>query len=285
MFIFVYAIFLVELGVLEKFMHLERVLMTKPTYYDVVYEINPWMNTSVGVDKSLAMQQWQGVVNAYEKLGVKVELMEPDPKFPDMVFSANVGLVQGNSFLRSNFKYEQRRGEAHLAEEWFRDHNFKVTTIPEELSFEGTGDALICGDFIFGGYGFRTEKEAYSHVSEAFNMEVVPIQLHHDRFYHLDTCLAVLNDDTVLCYADSFSPEDVNTIQRRVKNFVRVSRDDNMKFACNSLCVDDSVIINAGISDELKQNLTSLDFKIIEVDTGEFIKAGGSVWCMTLALR
>lgn len=266
-------------------MKLERVLMTKPTHYDVVYEINPWMNTSVGVDKKLAMEQWQGVVDAYERLGVEVELTEPDPKFPDMVFNANVGLVKGNSFLRSNFKYEQRRGEAFLAEQWFKEHNFEVSTIPERVSFEGTGDALICGDFIFGGYGIRTDKEAYEQVSKVFDMEVVPLQLHHDRFYHLDTCLAVLNNDTVLCYEDSFSPQDADTIKKRVKNFVKVSREDNMKFACNSLCVDDSVIINAGISDELKQNLTSLDFKILEVDTGEFIKAGGSVWCMTLALR
>ena len=69
------------------------ILMCEPKHYDIVYEINPWMNRQHGAKKQLATQQWNQLKNLIEKCGVEVKLVSPEAGWPDMVFTANAGLM------------------------------------------------------------------------------------------------------------------------------------------------------------------------------------------------
>lgn len=66
-----------------------RLLMCHPEHFRVAYAINPWMDPSDPVDVGLAIRQWEGLHAVYEQLGYQVELIEPVPGLPDMVFTAN----------------------------------------------------------------------------------------------------------------------------------------------------------------------------------------------------
>src|SRR5689334_23259871 len=70
-----------------------HVLMCRPEYFAVAYEINPWMHTTVPVDRRLAIKQWETIARTYETLGHNVEFVDPVVGLPDMVFTANSGLV------------------------------------------------------------------------------------------------------------------------------------------------------------------------------------------------
>ena len=70
-----------------------RYLMCRPTYFAVDYAINPWMDISLGVDRELALQQWDALRRTYLDLGHQVDVIPPVPGLPDMVFAANGGLV------------------------------------------------------------------------------------------------------------------------------------------------------------------------------------------------
>ena len=50
-------------------------LMCPPTFFDVTYAINPWMDPRVPVDRSRAAAQWSALVAAYERAGHRVDLL------------------------------------------------------------------------------------------------------------------------------------------------------------------------------------------------------------------
>src|SRR6266536_3277057 len=111
----------------------QRLLMCRPTYYGIEYEINPWMSRSQGADTSRAMTQWQALYETLtERVGTRVELIEPVPGLPDMVFTANAGLVWGRVFIPSCFRHVERAGEEPLFEHWFAERGFEIRRLPED---------------------------------------------------------------------------------------------------------------------------------------------------------
>ena len=74
-----------------------------------------------------------------------------------MVFTANAGLAVGRRFIPSNFRHQERAGEAPLFAQWMKDRGYEIVWLPPSLYFEGEGDALFAGDALFCGYKFRTD--------------------------------------------------------------------------------------------------------------------------------
>src|SRR5690349_17129271 len=134
-----------------------RILMCPPDHYGIEYEINPWMNRKVGSDPTESSRQWRALHDTLVELGVTVERLEPVAGLPDLVFTANAGLVYRKSFVDSSFRYGVRQGETPHFDRWAREHGFQVVTLPPGHNFEGAGDALFCGESLFAGYRFRSD--------------------------------------------------------------------------------------------------------------------------------
>ena len=92
-----------------------RILMCRPDYYGIEYEINPWMNVRAGSDPERAGAQWQALWKTLTELGVVVDLIEPVPGLPDLVFTANAGLVYHDLFLPARFRFGVRQGESPIS--------------------------------------------------------------------------------------------------------------------------------------------------------------------------
>src|SRR5437773_9462562 len=122
-----------------------RILMCPPDHYGIEYEINPWMSRSRGSSPERARRQWNALYEILRGLSVTIELITPQPGLPDLVFSANAGLVYKNRFFSSRFRYEVRARESPHWDAWFAGHGFTVEHLPEGIFFEGAGDALFCG--------------------------------------------------------------------------------------------------------------------------------------------
>src|SRR5437016_13965508 len=129
-----------------------RILMCPADYYGIEYEINPWMSRSRGSTREQALEQWRHLYETLIGLGVQVELMTPQPGLPDLVFTANAGLVFGRKFYSSRFRHEVRARETPHFDAWFATHGFDVHHLPPGTFFEGAGDALFCGPTLFAGY-------------------------------------------------------------------------------------------------------------------------------------
>jgi arginine dihydrolase len=257
-------------------------LMCPPTYFDVVYAINPWMHPELPADAGRAAAQWEQLRAAYEAAGHHVELITPKRGLPDMVFAANSALVIDGTALLARFHYTERRGEERLYARWFRGHGINVRKA--EHGHEGEGDFACAGDVILAGTGFRTERAAHREVERVFGREVLSLELVDPRFYHLDTALFVLRDEEIVYFPGAFSDDSRATLHRRFPHALLVDETDAVAFGCNAASDGHHVFMPTG-ADGLANELQARGYEPVLLDLSELRKAGGSVKCCTLELR
>lgn len=265
-----------------------RFLMCSPQFYEVDYVINPWMEGNVHKSSlERAQEQWHGL---YQKISERanVDLVKPQPGWPDMVFTANAGLILGDQVVLSRFLHPERQGEEPFFKEWFEAQGHTVHVLPPDLPFEGAGDALLDreGRWLWAGYGFRTELDSHALVAEWLGIEVLSLHLMDERFYHLDTCFCPLTGGYLLYYPPAFDSYSNRLIEMRVPADKRIAIDepDAINFACNAVNIGQTVIMNQ-TSDGLKAQLAAAGFEVVETPLTEFLKAGGAAKCLTLRVN
>ena len=259
-------------------------LMCPPDYYEVAYEINPWMSVRRQVNQKLAMKQWAHYYDLLtEQLNVKVELLKPVLGLPDLVFTANGGLVHKRVFIKGNFRHKERKGEEPHYESWFKKKGYIVKTIPKPFSFEGEGDALFMGQELYTGFHFRSDVEAHDSVSGLLRIPYFALELCDKRFYHLDTCFAPLNEETALTYLPAFETYAQLVLLENVRDLIKVSEKEALNFACNAVVLDKDIILPSGCPKATKE-LEKRGFHVYPLDFSEFIKAGGAAKCLALKI-
>ncbi|HET8589349.1 MAG TPA: arginine deiminase-related protein [Nakamurella sp.] len=259
-----------------------RYLMCRPTHFDVVYSINPWMDTAVPVDADLAMAQWRDLVATYRSLGHRVEIIEGEPGLPDMVFAANAATVIDGTAVAARFSTDKRTGEEQPYRAWLRDHLSSVL-VPDRVN-EGEGDLLWTGRLLLAGSGFRTDPLAHGEISELLGVPLVSLRLVDPSFYHLDTALAVLDQDTVAYYPGAFSAGSQRILRRLYPDAIEVSLADAQWFALNAVS-DGRFVVLPKQAPDFAEQLAAAGFEPVPVDVSEFRKAGGGAKCCTLELR
>lgn len=265
----------------------DRILMCPPDYFSLDYTINPWMAGNEGtLDSARARVQWQALHDGLAEVA-DVELMDPHPDLPDLVFTANAGFVVGNKVVPSHFMPQERRPEEPYIKKWFADRGFEMLVLPEDIGFEGAGDCLIDrdGPWLWTGYGFRTEIEAHDYLGRWFGREVVSIRLTDPRFFHIDTCFCPLTGGFLLYYPDAFDADSVKAIEKRVPagRRIPVAASDAANFACNSVNIGHKIFAHR-LSKSLQKRLIGLGFELHETPLTEFLKSGGSAKCLSLRL-
>lgn len=262
--------------------------MCLPTYYEVSYEINPWMINNKGqTETDLARKQWADLTVILADY-FDVTIMFPQPGLPDLVFTANAGFVLGKKAVVSKFKTKERQGEEKFFDVIFRNNGFDVIDWPANVIFEGAGDALLDRKkpIIWAGYGFRTEIAAHNVLADIFQREVLSLRLVDDRFYHLDTCLCPLYNGYMLYYPEAFDKESQKRIKDNVEpeKLIPVGHDDAFKFCCNAVNAGKHLFLHdcsQELQDKLKDNG---GFHTHLTPLSEFLKAGGTAKCLTLKL-
>jgi lysine-ketoglutarate reductase/saccharopine dehydrogenase-like protein (TIGR00300 family) len=259
--------------------------MCAPDHYDVDYVINPWMEGNIHKSsRDRAVEQWQKLYHVLKDRAL-VDLVPPAKGWPDMVFTANAGLVLGDNVVLSRFFHKERQGEEPYFKEWFEQNGFTVYELPKDLPFEGAGDALFDreGRWLWAGYGFRSELDSHPYIAGWLDTEVVSLRLIDERFYHLDTCFCPLTGGYLLYYPPAFDSYSNRVIEMRIppEKRIVVEEPDAVCFACNAVNVNNTIVMNQ-VSDRLKQQLREGGFEVVETPLSEFLKAGGAAKCLTL---
>jgi N-dimethylarginine dimethylaminohydrolase len=260
-----------------------RYLMCRPEHFEVSYAINPWMDVARPVDRDLALRQWETLRATYLGLGHEVHLIDPLPGLPDMVFAANGGLVVGGRAMGARFTHPERLDEGPAYFKWLSGAGLVEVVEPLAVN-EGEGDFLVVGDLILAGTGFRTDPRAHGEVQEFFGRPVISLQLVDPRFYHLDTALAALDDDTVAYFPGAFSPGSLAVLQRLFPDAVLAGEADAVVLGLNAVSDGHNVVLPAAAVD-LAEQLGARGYQPVPVDLSELLKAGGSVKCCTMELR
>ena len=265
-----------------------RFLMCRPEYFGVDYVINPWMKGNVGrTDREVAAMQWERLYEALKSVA-EVELIEPQPGLPDMVFTANAGILIENEFVLTHFAKREREPEEPQFKKWFKERGVSVHLIPPNLLFEGAGDALLDGSgrWLWVAYGDRTSLETHPYLAKIFNIEVLSLRLTDPRFYHLDTCFMPMEDGYLMYYPGALDANSNRIVEERVPPDKRIElgMDEAVDFSANSVNIGKKVIMNR-CSSGLRKRLSECGFEPIETPLTEFMKAGGSAKCLTLRLN
>ncbi len=268
-----------------------RYLMCRPEHFIVSYRINPWMEPAKPTDTARAVAQWQALYDAYLALGHEVELIDPVPGLPDMVYTANGGFVIDGRALGVRFRVDERRGEEQPFMDWFAAHGFEVIE-PIEVQ-EGEGDFLLVGDVILAGTGFRSVGDSHREVGEVFGREVVSLRLVDPRFYHLDTAIAVLDpvegpggvERANIAYLPSaFDAASQAVLAARYPDAIRVSDEDGAVFGLNSASDGRNVFVSPRARGFAAQ-LAERGYIPVPIDLSELLLGGGGIKCCTLELR
>ncbi len=262
-------------------------LMCPPKLYDVNYVINPWMAGNVHASsRTRAAEQWQRLYEAVSTIA-DVQLIEPQPGSPDMVFTANAGLERNGTVAISSFFHPERQGEEPHFRRWFHEAGYTVLDTPRATPFEGEGDALFStdGTRLWVGYGPRTDSSSHNPLRKVWGIEVTSLHLIDPRFYHLDTCFAPLDGGYVMYFPEAFDRASLDKIEAfyPAEKRIVVAEADAVCFACNAINVDRTIILN-NISSDLRHKLEARGFDIIEVTLTEFLKAGGAAKCLVMKL-
>lgn len=238
------------------------------------------------VNLDQAWEQWTKMRDIYKYLSLEVHEIEGQFELPDMVFCANqtfsyIDAHGTRSIVISKMKSAIRQPEVTHFRNWAEARGYKVQDLAE-VDFEGCGDAIWnyeTGE-IYGGYGFRTEKEAYRRLAELVPNKIYQLELVDPRFYHLDTCLVILNATTAAFVEEAYTAEGVQLLKSKFKDLIRISKEESLNhFAGNAFCADGkNVVLQRGATEFVAQ-LKERGFKVYQVETSEFMKSGGSVFC------
>lgn len=269
-----------------------RVVLTSPTFFDVEYVINPHMTGNIGgVNREAALQQWKALRAAFAARDIEPLVVDGQPGLPDMVFCANQTLpyrdprTGQNGVVLSRMHAPERQGEVEHYASFFNSIGYRVDHLPDGVNtdFEGMGDAIWHPSryLLWGGYGYRTDRDAYEALSEQLDVRIIALSLTDPAFYHLDTCFSVLDRSSVLIYPGAFGEDALALIHHFFDTVVSAPEDEaREQFACNAHCPDQSHVFIQEGCDETISRLRDAGFHPVELDTSEFLKSGGSVFCM-----
>ena len=260
----------------------KRLLLCRSANFQVDYSINPWMKPGAS-DPQQAVRQWQQLVKTLRATGVELEVAEFAPDAPQEVIWTRdaFALIDGRIVL-ANFKYPVRRRETPYYQEWFAQHGFE--TEAASVTLEG-GNMIAHGGRYYVGTGYRAEASDCEQLARQFGIEVVPLAVTSNDFFHLDLAFLSLGDATAFYYPPAFTPEAQHTLQAQIKDLHEFSEAEMKGYCANSITLGDTVIMQAGNS-SFKRRLLDLGKDVREVDVSEFKNiGGGGIHCLTNVLE
>jgi len=140
---------------------------------------------------------------------------------------------------------------------------------------------VIWGDKMFAGYGVRSDLGGIRRAAKILDLELIPLKLNHDNFYHLDTCFCLLNSHSAMYYPGAFTPSALRKLRKHIPDLIPLDVTDATMFACNSVVYKNQILMPSGPQKILKE-LDIRGYEITLINTSEFLKSGGSLQCMTL---
>jgi len=255
--------------------------MCPPTHYEIKYIINDWMDENFKVDKVTAIAQWESVCETYEKLGAEVSIIEAVEGIPELTFAGDSILLFGDKAISSKFRFEERQPEVTPMADWFSELGYSIHNLPKGIHLEGNAETILWNGKLFGGWGIRSDKEAFKRVAGIFDVDVVPLYL-KEPYYHLDTGFCPINADTIAYVPDAFDEQSREIVSGLAKNMITIDSIEARMMACNSKVVGDTVVVSTKQAPKFVADVIALGLNVVELELSEFLKAGAGAKCLTL---
>jgi len=258
-----------------------QLFLCPPTFLNLSYEINPWMDKDRPFSHERALHQWENLVNLYKSLVPQhTKVVEPKENLTELCFFGDSVFAHKNKAVFSRFATEERFPETEYVMNYLASLGFEGERVPEEISFEGSGETMMWNGNILVGYGKRSSSEIVDYLKTTFNCNVYGFELIDPKYYHLDTAMCPISNDLIAVYEPAFSEESKQTIKSLGCEILYLSEQDANEFALNSIVIDNHVIVNQDAVN-FQNQLRNRGFNVHPIDISEFIKFGGGIKCLT----
>lgn len=279
-----------------------KVLMSGADYFNDGFAINALMDSSNPVDIDKATQEHDSIKHAMQSIGIEVIQVHPPRGCQDGVYTANWALCRGDTAVMASLPNKRTDEEAYAAEV-LSSLGKRLVFLPKGLKFSGQGDALPCGNYLFAGTGYRTDKEVHDFLAKNLDYKVIGLQaiptLDQQKkpvinkitgwpdsfFYDIDLAIAVLSPNLIAWCREAFTPESQAKIDKITDlEKIEVSYEEAVKgFACNLVSNGEAVVMSH-YAPRLKKAVEDAGFKTITIPATELFKGGGYIRCTTLTL-
>ena len=262
---------------------LKKVIVCEPRYMKIDEIINETQRhfAKDNINMKRAMKQHQLFVDTMKKNGVDVYKLPAMEKFPEQVFTRDIGFTIGETVFVSRMGSNIRDGEEKVLRNWLLEHQINLSLI-EGDRIEG-GDVIVHGDTVYIGVSGRTSEETIQELqSQVPHMNVVPVPF--DPIYlHLDCVFNILSEKDALIYKPAFE-EKVYQMLASTFNVIEVEKEEQFTLGTNVLSIGNKKVLSLPINENVNRALRERGYEILEVDISEIIKSGGSFRCCSMPL-
>lgn len=262
---------------------LKRVILCQPEYMSIREVINETQKhfEDEGIHIERAVEQHNQLVSILRNYKIEVILLPYHKKYPEQVFTRDIGFTLGQTIFVAKMASDVRQGEEAVLQQWLDDEEISYYNLAEDL-IEG-GDVIIDRKTIYVGLSNRTNQRAVDHLQSLltqFNVIAIPFK---ERYLHLDCVFNVISPDIALIYPEALTKKDIELFSSRY-NLLEVSKEEQFTLGTNVLAIGNKRILSLPVNKNVNKNLRDRGFEVIEVDITEIIKSGGSFRCCTLPI-
>ena len=262
---------------------LQRVLLCPPRFMEIKEVINDvqkrYKDENIDVHKALI--QHNSFVEALKQQGIRIDLLEPDVRFPEQVFTRDIGFTIGETVFISEMASDIRKGEEVELQNWLEAAGFSLKHLAGHR-IEG-GDVIIDRDTVYIGVSSRTSKYSVSELQQILpDFEVIPITF-NEKYLHLDCVFNIVSPTEALIFPEALSLETVQMLAERY-TLIRVNAKEQFALGTNVLSIGNKKVFSQPNNKNVNKQLTARGYDVIEVDFSEIIKSGGAFRCCTLPI-
>ncbi len=262
---------------------LKRVILCQPQYMTIREVINETQKhfKNEGIHIERALEQHGEFVKTLKENNVDVILLPYHKKYPEQVFTRDVGFTLGQTIFVAKMATEVRSGEENILKQWLEDEEISYYNLIEER-IEG-GDVVIDQNTIYVGLSNRTEEKAVEQLQRLLNkFDVIPIPF-KEKYLHLDCVFNVVSPEVALIYPNALTQKQIDFFAARY-DLIEVSEEEQFQLGTNVLCIGNKRVLSLPVNKNVNKQLRDRGFQVIEVDITEIIKSGGSFRCCTLPI-
>ncbi|MGO4886353.1 dimethylarginine dimethylaminohydrolase family protein [Anaerobacillus sp. MEB173] len=262
---------------------LKRVILCEPQYMTIKDMINETQKhfKDEGIHIKLAMEQHKQLVSTLRSHDVEVILLPAQQRFPEQVFTRDIGFTLGQTIFVADMAADIRQGEEDVLKEWLEEEKISYYNLVGD-EIEG-GDVIIDRNKIFIGESDRTNKKAIEHMRSLLpSYEVITIPF-TEKYLHLDCVFNIISPHEALYFPAAFTNKEQEILKYHY-DLIEVSEEEQFTLGTNVLSLGDKRILSLPVNINVNAQLRQRGFNVIEVDITEIIKSGGSFRCCTLPL-
>lgn len=264
---------------------LERVILCQPQYMTIREVINDtqkkFKNEGIHIEK--ALEQHREFVNILNKEGIETILLPYHKKYPEQVFTRDIGFTLGEIIFVAHMGHDVRKGEENVLKIWLEDEEISYFNLIGD-KIEG-GDVIIDRDTIYIGLSNRTNQSAVDHLTSLlknqFEVKAIPFKA---EYLHLDCVFNILSPEVAIIYPIALTKEDIKLLSSKYE-LIEVTEEEQFSLGTNVLSIGNNKVLSLPVNKNVNKQMREKGFEVIEVDITEIIKSGGSFRCCTLPIR